>query len=436
MDPVDTAALDDFVSILKFMTVSSIGASSGSYDECSNWLVHKLQSSGINNAFILPESLPHKPIVIGVIEGDNKELPAILLNSHYDVVPVANEYWTVPAFEGYINDGKIYGRGTQDMKCVCVQYIHSLKRLLNDGFKPKRNIYLSFVPDEEIGGYDGMKILLESNWYANINISIAFDEGLASEDDNYTVFYAERLPWWVKYKAEGNTGHASRFIENTAVEQIVSVANKALAFRKEQKDILHGGVDTSNINGCSHCVAKKKTLGDVTTLNLTSLHASVTAGNGVDVLNVVPPTAEASFDIRISPHVDPSEVHTMLDNWCHEVNSSMNNAPNVGIKWEFVGNPLKTHSVTSVDPKDNKWFTLLTDTLAKKNITINTQVFPAATDSRYLRALNIKALGFSPIRNSKIMLHENDEYIDINVYLEGIQIYYELIKVLASQDEL
>lgn len=41
---------------------------------------------------------------------------AILLNSHMDVVPVFEEYWIVPPFSGEIRDGKIYGRGTQDMK--------------------------------------------------------------------------------------------------------------------------------------------------------------------------------------------------------------------------------------------------------------------------------------------------------------------------------
>lgn len=53
-----------------------------------------------------------------------------------------------------------------------------------------------------------------------------------------------------------------RFIKNTAVEKLMAVCDKALAFRKEQEDALgHSG-------GCSHARAKK--LGDVTTLNLTS----------------------------------------------------------------------------------------------------------------------------------------------------------------------
>lgn len=104
-------------------------------------------------------------------------------------------------------------------------------------------------------------------------------------------------------------GHGSRFIEGTAIEQILQVTQKALLFRQDQKKILHGNTEydvppstesepssSSATNAmttgckrsrstpqehlhtnCSHSVAfkKRKTLGDVTTLNITQLHAGV-----------------------------------------------------------------------------------------------------------------------------------------------------------------
>ena len=65
-------------------------------------------------------------------------------------------------------------------------------------FNPLRTIHLSFVPDEEVSGVDGIGILLQSEWFKNISIGLALDEGLANEGDEYSVFYGERLPWWVK----------------------------------------------------------------------------------------------------------------------------------------------------------------------------------------------------------------------------------------------
>jgi acetylornithine deacetylase/succinyl-diaminopimelate desuccinylase-like protein len=80
----------------------------------------------------------------------------ILLNSHYDVVPVMKEHWTMPAFEGKITDvggeQRLYGRGAQDMKPVCIQYIVAISRLVAAGVVPRRDVHLSFVPDEETGG--------------------------------------------------------------------------------------------------------------------------------------------------------------------------------------------------------------------------------------------------------------------------------------------
>ena len=81
------------------------------------------------------------------------------------------------------------------MKCVCIQYIAALRNLHKNNFVPERTIHITFVPDEEIGGADGMQILLASEWFKTIKVGIALDEGLANEGDEYTIFYGERLPW-------------------------------------------------------------------------------------------------------------------------------------------------------------------------------------------------------------------------------------------------
>jgi len=63
---------------------------------------------------------------------------------------------------------------------------------------------LSFVPDEEIGGVDGMQKLIEMGVIDTSKFEVAFDEGLANPSANYTVFYGERKPKWVKITAKGN----------------------------------------------------------------------------------------------------------------------------------------------------------------------------------------------------------------------------------------
>ena len=234
--------------------------------------------------------------------------------------------------------------------------------------------------------------------------------------------------------ANGNTGHGSRFIEGTAVEMILGVANKALTFRQEQKDILHG---TGHHAGCSHSIAAKKVLGDITTLNITKLYAGVKSGDK-DVYNVVPALAEAAFDIRIAPHTPPSDIANVLDGWCKEVTSTVKGLPDTkeaGLHWELVcGSTLNRGHAVSL--ASGPWWDTLTNILQETYQTeVIPQVFPAATDSRFLRALGVRAFGFSPIKNSPILLHEHNEYLDEMVFLEGCEVYVSLIQALSSQSK-
>ena len=68
----------------------------------------------------------NKPIVIMSWVGTQPQLPCVVLNSHYDVVPVMQDMWTVDAFAGVRTQDpdearkthRIYGRGTQDITNV------------------------------------------------------------------------------------------------------------------------------------------------------------------------------------------------------------------------------------------------------------------------------------------------------------------------------
>lgn len=443
------AAITSFQNIIRYPTVSSTAPTTGAYEECAQYLLSQLQSvSCLEGCSILDESPDKCPVVIARWRGVHEDWPVIILNSHYDVVPAAEDDWTVDPFAGLRKDGKVFGRGAQDMKCVCVQYIEAIRKLhsINPSFRPQRTIHLTFVPDEEVGGA-GMMALLSSTLYKSMpGVALALDEGLASTDETYSLFYGERLPWWVDVTATGKTGHGSRFIDSTAVEQIIGVSNRALQFRKEQRDILHG---TGNLEcNCAHAVVAKRqkllnslrksgkmALGDVTSLNITALETGVKVGDTI-AYNCVPPVAKLAFDIRISPHVEPKEIGDMIDTWCQECSAS----PDEGyqVEWKSLhgmGPMNDKHALTEVDAS-NPWFEVFSSAMKDMGHEIVPQVFPAATDSRFLRELGIKAFGFSPMRNTEIMLHENDEYLEESVFIEGIEVYVRLIEALGSASEL
>jgi aminoacylase len=80
------------------------------------------------------------------------------------------------------------------MKCVTIQYIEALHRLKQSGKTFARTIYIAAVPDEEIGGHDGVAKWVQTPQFKALNIGFALDEGLASPDASMTLFKGERAP--------------------------------------------------------------------------------------------------------------------------------------------------------------------------------------------------------------------------------------------------
>jgi acetylornithine deacetylase len=78
-----------------------------------------------------------------------KEQPGILLSGHTDVVPVAGQAWTLPPFEATLKDGRIYGRGTCDMKGFIALAIDAMLDAAD--LSLTRPLQLALSHDEEIG---------------------------------------------------------------------------------------------------------------------------------------------------------------------------------------------------------------------------------------------------------------------------------------------
>ena len=99
----------------------------------------------------------------------------ILLMSHHDVVP-ADTDWTMPAFDGIIKDGKVYGRGAADTKGSLCAILFGMEEMLREGITPPVNVYIVSSHNEELGG-DGMTATLEYCQKEGITFEVILDEG-------------------------------------------------------------------------------------------------------------------------------------------------------------------------------------------------------------------------------------------------------------------
>lgn len=139
------------------------------------------------------------PVVVLTWTGSQPNLPSIMLNSHTDVVPVYEEFWTHPPFAADIDeDGKIFARGSQDTKSLGMIYLAAIRTLKRSGIKQlKRTFHVTFVPDEEAGGFLGMDRFVLSDDFKALNVGYALDEAAIAQNTSIGVSYDERCPWQV-----------------------------------------------------------------------------------------------------------------------------------------------------------------------------------------------------------------------------------------------
>lgn len=348
------------------------------------------------------ECVPGKPIFIMTWVGTEPDLPAVLLNSHSDVVPVFPEHWTHPPFSAFKDkQGNIYGRGTQDMKCVGIQHLEAVRRIKNAGKRLKRTIHLSFVPDEEIGGIEGMKLFVHTQEFKKLNVGFGLDEGIAVPGDTIPVFYGERNVFWIQITCPGSPGHGSKFLENNAALKAQYMINKLLEYRAKEKARLESDPNL--------------TLGDVTTVNLNIMNGGVQT-------NVIPDKFDLTFDIRITPTTNLEQFEKMIRDWMAEAGE--------GLELKFICK-FEDQTMTSTSPED-PWFSALSAGFNKHNLKTKNEIFPAGTDSRYLREVGIPAIGFSPMPNTPTLLHDHDEFLNETIFLKGIDIFTDIIQNVGN----
>lgn len=207
-------------------------------------IIHeKLNSIGLNSKIIpvIFSELEHHPAfnddgfspdsrinVTALWQGNNKA-KSLILNGHVDVVPTGPEkLWNDDPFSGNIVDGKIYGRGSCDMKAGLSSGLFAIYILKNLGFSPDGDIIFQSVVGEESGGCGTL---------TNIVKGYHADAAIILEPTSLKLSPIQSGALTFRLKVPGKATHASmRWDGISAIEKYSLIHQSVIDFEKERHD--------------------------------------------------------------------------------------------------------------------------------------------------------------------------------------------------------
>ena len=145
---------------------------------------------------VVQNAAPGRPNVVGVIESKTRG-PSLMLCGHSDTVGV--EGMAAP-FDPVIRDGRMYGRGTQDMKGGCASILGAAKELVKSGGVAKGRVMIAIVADEEPSSI-GAEALVKD---------FQCDAAIVCEPTDMKVAVGHKGFEWVEITTEGVAAHGSR----------------------------------------------------------------------------------------------------------------------------------------------------------------------------------------------------------------------------------
>lgn len=271
-----------------------------------------LATLGVAVQWFEPE--PGRVSVVGRIPGEHRDLPALLLHAHLDVVPAVETDWEHDPFGGELLDGYLWGRGAVDMKGTVGITIDTLTAMHRRGQQPRRDLVVAFFADEEAGGQLGAGHVTTERpeLFADCAEAVGevggFSHTLSDEHRAYLVATAEKGVWWSRVVADGRAGHASMINPDNPVTHLVDALSRVAGYTGQDmscaattamldrlRSVLHlPHATTDELIDRLGPLSRMLRAGLRNTVNPTQLRAGYKT-------NVVPAIAEGTIDGRFLP---------------------------------------------------------------------------------------------------------------------------------------
>jgi acetylornithine deacetylase/succinyl-diaminopimelate desuccinylase-like protein len=394
----------------------------GDVSKAADFLTGVLEREGI--AVQRYESGAGRSIVVARLKGSGSAKPLLLLH-HMDVVPTDPARWQHDPFGAEIADGKIWGRGSIDMKGLGVIQLMSFILLKRQHVPLTRDVILMAVPDEEVGGGLGAKWMLQ-NHYAEIEPEYVLDEGGFGSRDLFApgklvfgISVAEKKILWLKLRAEGIAGHGSQPHEQNPNDRLVRALAHLLAEPLPSSSFSVLEMMKSRVGGFA--ANKFNNAIQHSTISLTSLRSGV---GDPPKANVIPSVAEATLDCRVLPG-------TSKDAWMSELRRRLADRE-IKIEILYEGeDPLVT-------PQDSTFYRALESAVKRRHpdAILTPMVVPYGTDSNSFRPRGVKSYGFTPVvvpAAAVMSMHGDAEFLPVDSVGPAIQILFEALRETVTK---
>ncbi|RIK97062.1 MAG: acetylornithine deacetylase [Proteobacteria bacterium] len=315
---------------------------------------------------------------------------SLLLNGHTDVIPVGNgEGWSDDPWSAKIENGRIYGRGSCDMKSGVASHVLAVQYLKELGLTPKGDVLINIVIDEEVSGHGTLDTVIRG---------YKADAGISGETSDLGVQPACIGRIWFEIEVQGKpAGIQQRYLGVSAIE----LGYKIVKAVQELED---------------HRVATvKHPLYPSAIDSLPCIIGSFQAGN---YPSAFPASAVLKGSIGTVPSEDHEGVKQSLVKKIAEVAAQdpwMKDHPPVV---RFVGYDAEASEIPVDHPIVDIVSRTYTEVTGKKPVISGRQ---GAADTRFLnKYADTPTVIFGP--GSTAIMHANDEYVSIDDYLTSIKV--------------
>jgi succinyl-diaminopimelate desuccinylase len=207
---VDALAEEAVAFAAELVRMPTVNPPGEGYPECARAIGERLRRDGFEVQYHAAEGRPehtdrHPRVnVVGCRRGRGRG-PVLHLNGHFDVVP-AGDGWTVDPFAGVVRDGRLYGRGSCDMKAGIAAAVCAAEAIRRARVELAGTLEISGTVDEESGGFAGVAWLAEKGRLAVSRTDYAIIPEPMSVD---RISIGHRGVWWFEVTTRGRIAHGS-----------------------------------------------------------------------------------------------------------------------------------------------------------------------------------------------------------------------------------